>query len=66
MADQRGAVVRRRRRAHWQHHVAAQDRQGRLLGAAAFPTPGDGYGRLIGWLRGYGEVEIVGVESTGA
>jgi transposase len=49
-----------------EHHVAAVDAQGRLLGAAAFPTTAVGYARLIGWLRGQGTIERVGVESTGA
>jgi transposase len=66
MTDWRGAVVAGVDAHTDEHHVAALDRQGRLLGAAAFPTTGTGYGRLIGWLRGYGEVELVGVESTGA
>ena len=49
-----------------EHHVAVVDLQGRLLGAAAFPTTAEGYTRLIRWLRGQGEIERVGVESTGA
>jgi transposase len=48
-----------------EHHVAVVDLQGRLLGAAAFPTTAAGYARLISWLRGYGTVQRVGVESTG-
>lgn len=49
-----------------EHHVAVVDGQGRLLGTAAFPTTAQGYGRLIGWLRGHGPIARVGVESTGA
>jgi transposase len=49
-----------------EHHVAALDLQGRLLGAAAFPTSAAGYAQLINWLRGHGEIVRVGVESTGA
>jgi transposase len=49
-----------------EHHVAVVDPQGRLLGAAAFPTTAAGYAQLISWLRSHGEVERVGVESTGA
>lgn len=48
------------------HHVAVVDLQGRLLGATAFPTTAAGYAQLISWLRGHGEIERVGVESTGA
>src|SRR6266581_6975488 len=49
-----------------EHHVAVVDLQGRLLGATAFPTTAAGYARMISWLRSHGEVERVGVESTGA
>jgi len=49
-----------------EHHVAVVDQQGRLLGATAFPTTAAGYTLLISWLRSHGEVERVGVESTGA
>jgi hypothetical protein len=49
-----------------EHHVAVVDLQGRLLGATVFPTTAAGYALLIGWLRSHGEVERVGVESTGA
>jgi hypothetical protein len=49
-----------------EHHVAVVDAQGRLLGAAAFPTSAEGYARLISWLRGQGTIDRVGVESTGA
>jgi transposase len=49
-----------------EHHIAVLDLQGRLLGAAAFPTNAAGYQRLISWLRGRGEIVRVGVESTGA
>ena len=49
-----------------EHHVAVLDGQGRLLGTSAFPTTGLGYQRLIGWLRGHGPIDRVGVESTGA
>ena len=48
------------------HHAAALDGRGRRLGACAFPATRAGYADLIGWLRRYGEVEAVGVESTGA
>jgi transposase len=66
MTDQRGAVVAGVDAHTDEHHVAVVDAQGRLLGAAAFPTTAEGYARLIGWLRGHGEVDRIGVESTGA
>jgi transposase len=49
-----------------EHHAAVLDAQGRLLGTAAFPTTAAGYARLIAWLRGHGQIDRVGVESTGA
>jgi transposase len=49
-----------------EHHLAVLDLQGRLLGAAAFPTTAAGYEQLIGWLGEHGRVDRVGVESTGA
>jgi transposase len=49
-----------------EHHVAVLDAQGRLLGTAAFPTTAGGYARLVGWVRGHGTIDRIGVESTGA
>jgi hypothetical protein len=49
-----------------EHHVAVVDVQGRLLGAAGFPATAEGYAGLISWVRKHGEVDRVGVESTGA
>jgi transposase len=66
MANQRGGVVAGVDAHSDEHHVAVVDLQGRLLGAAAFPTTARGYARLISWLRRQGEVDRVGVESTGA
>jgi transposase len=48
------------------HHAVALDAQGRLLGDALFPTSARGYQELLGWLEGFGELGVVGVESTGA
>jgi transposase len=36
------------------------------LGTASFPTTPAGYRRLLGWLRGHGQVVTVGVEGTGS
>jgi len=66
MTDQRGAVIAGVDAHTDEHHVAALDAQGRLLGAAAFPTTAQGYTRLISWLGGQGQIDRVGVESTGA
>ena len=66
MTDQKQVVVAGVDAHTDEHHVAVVDAQGRLLGAAAFPTTAEGYGRLIRWLRGQGTIDRVGVESTGA
>ena len=53
---------------HGQVHVAAAicSVTHRLLGVASFPVTVAGYVQLLGWLAGFGEVERVGVEGTGA
>lgn len=52
---------------HADVHVAAVvDSNGGQLGVASFDTTVDGYGELHGWLRGFGTLERVGVEGTGA
>jgi transposase len=66
MANQRGGVVGGVDAHADEHHVAVVDQQGRLLDASAFPTTAAGYAQLISWLQSHGEVERVGVESTGA
>jgi len=66
MTDQRNGVVAGVDAHLDEHHVAVLDAQGRLLETAAFPTTGEGYARLIGWLRGHGPIDRVGVESSGA
>src|SRR4051794_6855055 len=48
------------------HHAAALDETGRRLGDRAFPATVAGYADLLGWLRGFGTVAVVGVESTGS
>jgi len=66
MTDQRQVVVAGVDAHTDEHHVAVVDAQGRLLGAAAFPTTAHGYADLIGWVREHGDIDQVGVESTGA
>ena len=65
MANHTGAVVGGVDAHADEHHVAVVDMQGRLLDAAAFPTTAAGYARLISWLGEQGDVDRVGVESTG-
>ena len=48
------------------HVAAALDANGGVLGVESFPTTPGGYRDLHGWLAGFGEVERVGVEGTGA
>lgn len=47
------------------HTAAAVDAAGRVLGSAQFPTTSAGYRCLLEWLRGFGELVLVGVEGTG-
>ena len=50
---------------HRDNHVAATiDSAGRLLDVATFPATGAGYGQLLDWMRGWGDLERVGVEGT--
>jgi transposase len=46
--------------------AAALDETGSLLGVESFATTTTtaGYRRLLSWLRGLGEVELVGIEGT--
>src|ERR687898_1601912 len=48
------------------HVAAALDHRGVLLGVESFETTPAGYRRLLRWLRGFGGVEVVGVEGTGS
>lgn len=48
------------------HVAAALDERGALLGVESFDTTPEGYKALLGWLAGFGEVELVGVEGTGS
>jgi transposase len=47
------------------HTAAVVDAAGRLLGSAQFPTTAVGYRALLGWLRGFGQLVLVGIEGTG-
>ena len=48
------------------HHAAAMDKRGALLATKGFPTTTPGYRELLDWLRAFGEVDVVAVESTGS
>src|SRR4029453_10442639 len=48
------------------HHAAVIEHLGRQLGDREFPASPPGYGALVEWLQGHGELDRVGVEGTGA
>src|SRR5687767_7780653 len=48
------------------HTAAALDATGKALGNATFPATAAGYGSLLDWLRGFGQLERVGIEGTGS
>jgi transposase len=48
------------------HVAAACDQVGSVLGTQAFPTTTAGYRQLLGWLRGFGDLTVVGIEGTGS
>ena len=47
------------------HTAAALDQTGRLLGHRQFPATPAGYAALLGWLRSFGLLIVVGMEGTG-
>jgi transposase len=48
------------------HVAAALDPIGGLPGVREFPATAAGYGRLPGWLGGFGTVALAGIEGTGS
>jgi transposase len=48
------------------HVAAALDPLGGLLGVREFAATAAGYVRLLGWLGGFGDIALVGVEGTGS
>ena len=48
------------------HDAAALDGRGRLLGTSSFSTDSTGQQALLAWLEQFGELAVVGVESTGS
>jgi transposase len=47
------------------HYGAVIDDQGRLLGHRQFPASDRGYAALLEWMRSYGRIRAIGVQSTG-
>ena len=51
---------------HKDLHVAAVvDEQDRVLGTDSFPSTRQGYRLMLSWMRCFGELQRVGIESTG-
>lgn len=48
------------------HYAAVVDDHGRLLGHQEFPANDAGYRSLLGWMREHGQIQAIGVESTGS
>src|SRR6202011_6087109 len=48
------------------HVAAALDERGAQLGVESFAATAAGYQELLGWLEGFGTLELVGVEGTGS
>jgi transposase len=48
------------------HVAAALDANGGVLGVESFPATRAGYASLWSWLAGFGPIDRVGVEGTGA
>ncbi|HET9895485.1 MAG TPA: transposase [Streptosporangiaceae bacterium] len=48
------------------HVAAAPDPVGGLPGTRDFPATSAGHASLLGWLDGFGEVTLIGVEGTGS
>jgi len=48
------------------HVAAALDERGAQLGVQSFAATAAGYRELLGWLEGFGALELVGVEGTGS
>src|SRR5204862_720252 len=52
---------------HKDLHVAAVvDERDRVLGSQSFTTTRQGYRQMLAWMRSFGEVRRIGIESTGS
>jgi len=52
---------------HKDLHVAAVvDDQDRVLGTNSFATTRQGYRQMLAWMRSFGDLQRIGVESTGS
>src|SRR5579859_2261012 len=48
------------------HHAAVLNTVGRRLGDREFAASQSGYDAMLRWMRGFGRLEVVGVEGTGS
>lgn len=48
------------------HHAATLDQAGRVLDSGRFPATSHGYAEMLAWFGGFGQVDVVGVESSGS
>ncbi len=48
------------------HHAAVLDDRGGMLATKSFAVSAAGYRELLKWLRSFGEIDRIGVESTGS
>src|SRR6202453_4624052 len=52
---------------HKDLHVAAVvDEQNRVLGTRSFATTRQGYRQMLAWMRAFGDLQRIGIESTGS
>ena len=52
---------------HKDLHVAAiVDEQDRVIGTRSFATTRQGYRQMLAWMRSCGELQRIGIESTGS
>jgi transposase len=52
---------------HKDLHVAAVvDEQDRVIGTRSFATTRQGYRQMLAWMRSFGELQGIGIESTGS
>src|ERR1700689_3584935 len=48
------------------HVAAAVDEQDRVLGTRSFATTRQGYRQMLAWMRAFGDLQRIGIESTGS
>jgi transposase len=52
---------------HKDLHVAAVvDEQDRVIGTQSFATTRQGYRQMLAWMRAFGDLQRIGIESTGS